>query len=100
MVFHGPRTKTRSVTNEHPESDQPLPFPSGPSSVPSGPSTVDSARPDRRLCGECGWPVDQPAEVISRHLTSEGLVVYTRCVCGRLQVSRIWAPGPGYARLA
>lgn len=95
MVFHGPHTKTRSVTNQNPErraeGAQPLPF-------QPGPSIAESAQPGRRLCVECGWPVDQPAEVISRHLTTEGLVVYTRCVCGRLQVTQVSAPG--YARLA
>jgi hypothetical protein len=25
-------------------------------------------------------------EVLSRHLTSEGVVSYTRCACGRLQM--------------
>ncbi|HEY7486710.1 MAG TPA: hypothetical protein VH912_19775 [Streptosporangiaceae bacterium] len=39
-----------------------------------------------RKCRRCGWPEDQPYETVSRHLTSTGVIVYTRCVCGLLQV--------------
>jgi hypothetical protein len=39
-------------------------------------------------CPVCGWPDDVPYQVISRHLTSTGVVVYTRCACGALQVRR------------
>jgi hypothetical protein len=37
-------------------------------------------------CPQCGWPESVPYETVSRHLTSTGMIVYTRCVCGRLQV--------------
>jgi hypothetical protein len=34
-------------------------------------------------------------EVLSRHLTSEGVVTYTRCACGRLQMRvQRFEPGP------
>jgi hypothetical protein len=36
-------------------------------------------------CPSCGWPTTE-AEVLSRHRTSEGIVHYLRCVCGRLTV--------------
>ncbi|MFI0483289.1 hypothetical protein [Actinomadura sp. 9N215] len=37
-------------------------------------------------CPRCGWPESQVYEVLSRHLTSEGVVTYTRCACGEVQV--------------
>lgn len=37
-------------------------------------------------CPRCGWPQDQVYEVLSRHVTSEGVVSYTRCACGEIQV--------------
>lgn len=37
-------------------------------------------------CPRCGWPESQVYEVLSRHLTSEGVVSYTRCACGGVQV--------------
>ncbi|SNS46670.1 hypothetical protein SAMN05443665_1004170 [Actinomadura meyerae] len=37
-------------------------------------------------CPRCGWPESDVYEVLSRHLTSEGVVTYTRCACGRLQM--------------
>ena len=39
-----------------------------------------------RYCPQCGWPDAHLYEVVSRHRTTEGVIVYTRCVCGRLQV--------------
>ncbi|BAW05371.1 hypothetical protein [Nocardia seriolae] len=39
-----------------------------------------------RHCGRCGWPIDQPFQVLSRHRTSEGIVSYTRCACGALRM--------------
>jgi hypothetical protein len=39
-------------------------------------------------CSRCGWPESEPFEVVSRHCTSEGVIVYARCACGRLQVWR------------
>jgi hypothetical protein len=37
-------------------------------------------------CPACAWPVSDVYEVISRHLTSEGVVTYSRCACGEVQV--------------
>lgn len=37
-------------------------------------------------CPNCGWPQREPYEIVSRHRTSSGVVVYTRCMCGALQV--------------
>ncbi|TDD71837.1 hypothetical protein [Actinomadura rubrisoli] len=45
-------------------------------------------------CPRCGWPVTEAYEVLSRHLTSEGVVSYTRCACGEVQV-RVQPYGPG-----
>ncbi|MUN36531.1 hypothetical protein GNZ18_07950 [Actinomadura sp. NEAU-AAG5] len=45
-------------------------------------------------CPRCGWPQTQVYEVLSRHLTSEGVVSYTRCACGEVQV-RVQSFGPG-----
>ncbi|TDC52675.1 hypothetical protein E1281_18855 [Actinomadura sp. KC345] len=45
-------------------------------------------------CPCCGWPESQVYEVLSRHLTSEGVVTYTRCACGEPQV-RVQPFGPG-----
>jgi hypothetical protein len=38
-------------------------------------------------CRVCAWPESEPYEVLSRHLTSEGVVTYTRCACGEVRVS-------------
>lgn len=47
-------------------------------------------------CADCGWPLAEPVRVASRHRTTEGVVVYARCVCGRL---RVWVePHGGAAR--
>lgn len=53
------------------------------SNVPGDPGAMSTER-----CASCGWPLSDPYEIVSRHRTSEGLIVYTRCVCGRLQVRR------------
>ncbi|MFG2000720.1 hypothetical protein ACGFNU_16405 [Spirillospora sp. NPDC048911] len=37
-------------------------------------------------CPRCGWPEDETYEVLSRHLTSDGVVSYTRCACGEVQM--------------
>lgn len=37
-------------------------------------------------CGRCGWPESEPYEIVSRHYTSSGVIEYTRCACGLLQV--------------
>lgn len=39
-----------------------------------------------KRCRRCGWPEEQPYETVSRHHTSTGVIVYTRCACGLLQV--------------
>lgn len=46
---------------------------------------VPSARTREDACIDCGWP-DTDARVVSRHRTSQGMVVWSRCVCGALQV--------------
>lgn len=42
----------------------------------------------RDTCPGCGWPVAEGYDIVSRHRTSEGLVVWARCVCGALQMWR------------
>lgn len=37
-------------------------------------------------CQRCGWPESDPYEIVSRHYTSAGVIEYTRCACGLLQV--------------
>ncbi|HEY7598072.1 MAG TPA: hypothetical protein VH969_33360 [Actinophytocola sp.] len=37
-------------------------------------------------CPHCGWPDAQPFQVVSRHRTTEGQTVWSRCSCGSLQV--------------
>jgi hypothetical protein len=39
-------------------------------------------------CPCCGWPTAEPFQVVSRHVTSEGMITWSRCACGRLQVHR------------
>jgi hypothetical protein len=39
-------------------------------------------------CPACGWPTAEPYEIVSRHVTSEGVITWSRCACGRLQVHR------------
>ncbi|MQA88079.1 MAG: hypothetical protein GEV03_26540 [Streptosporangiales bacterium] len=46
-------------------------------------------------CQHCGWPLEQPYEIVSRHLTSEGILVYTRCACGTLQARLLGWRHPG-----
>ncbi|OZM77759.1 hypothetical protein CFP66_33880 [Pseudonocardia sp. MH-G8] len=41
-----------------------------------------------RNCPGCGWLVTEPYQVLSRHATSEGVLVWSRCPCGRLQAHR------------
>jgi hypothetical protein len=50
-------------------------------------------------CPACGWPVAETFQLVSRHQTSEGVIVYSRCPCGRLQV-RGGAAGPMTSRYA
>ena len=37
-------------------------------------------------CPGCSWPDSDVYEIVSRHLTSDGVVTYSRCACGRMQV--------------
>ena len=37
-------------------------------------------------CPHCGWPDDQPFQIVSRHRTATGETVWTRCSCGSLQM--------------
>jgi hypothetical protein len=39
-------------------------------------------------CQTCGWPIAEPYQIVSRHLTSEGVITWSRCACGRLQAHR------------
>jgi hypothetical protein len=51
----------------------------------------EPGRMDRRsddFCPACGWPTAEPYEVVSRHITSEGTITWSRCACGRLRVHR------------
>lgn len=48
---------------------------------------------DTRHCPCCGWPTDQPFQIVSRHDTSEGPMVWVRCACGRLSVEPAGAAG-------
>jgi hypothetical protein len=52
----------------------------------SGPSETTT-------CSACGWTDDDGAAVVSRHHTSEGVVVWTRCVCGAVR-ARLHRLGP------
>jgi hypothetical protein len=40
--------------------------------------------PDR--CRWCGRREDESLQVVSRHLTSTGLTIYARCLCGLLHM--------------
>ncbi|MFG3342895.1 hypothetical protein [Glycomyces sp. NPDC048151] len=44
------------------------------------------------VCPVCGW-TDDDAAVVSRHHTSEGVIVWTRCVCGAVR-ARLHRLGP------
>jgi hypothetical protein len=37
-------------------------------------------------CPYCGHPDAEPFQVLSRHRTTAGLTVWTRCRCGSLQI--------------
>jgi hypothetical protein len=37
-------------------------------------------------CPRCGWPQSETYEVLSRHLTSTGVLTYTRCACGAIRL--------------
>lgn len=62
------------------------------------PDTCNSPHPsDDAFCPRCGWPNAVIHSVVSRHRTSRGTILYTRCACGALQVRR--TPGADPARL-
>jgi hypothetical protein len=44
-------------------------------------------------CPYCGWPDDELFDEASRHRTSVGQTVWTRCVCGSLQMRVVDAVG-------
>lgn len=44
-------------------------------------------------CPFCGWPENDPYVEASRHHTAEGQTVWTRCVCGSLQMRIVGAAG-------
>ncbi|WP_067965240.1 hypothetical protein [Nocardiopsis trehalosi] len=46
-------------------------------------------------CPDCGWPDAEVYEVVSRHPVSTGLLLYTRCPCGRLRAHPVPVPGTG-----
>jgi hypothetical protein len=51
----------------------------------------EAGRMERRaedLCPCCGWPAAEPFQVVSRHVTSEGTLTWSRCACGRLRAHR------------
>ncbi|MFC4565353.1 hypothetical protein ACFO4E_26150 [Nocardiopsis mangrovi] len=43
-------------------------------------------------CPGCGWPDSEVFEVVSRHMVSTGMMVYTRCPCGRLRARTVTVP--------
>ena len=45
------------------------------------------------LCPFCGWPEDDLFDLASQHRTTEGQTVWTRCVCGSLQMRVVGATG-------
>lgn len=45
-----------------------------------------------KYCPFCGWPEDETYVEASRHRTMQGQTIWTRCVCGSLQM-RIAAAG-------
>ncbi|GAA1690687.1 hypothetical protein GCM10009830_42970 [Glycomyces endophyticus] len=37
-------------------------------------------------CPYCGWPDDDPVTTVSRHPGAVAATVWTRCICGSLQM--------------
>lgn len=62
----------------------------------AGPQTglVNEPNSKNDRCRRCGRPESQPFETVSRHTTSTGVIVYTRCACGLLQVRSHPLTGP------
>ncbi|GAA2084878.1 hypothetical protein GCM10009801_46300 [Streptomyces albiaxialis] len=40
-------------------------------------------------CPYCGWPDDEPAQIVSEHPTGDGATRWTRCWCGSLQMRHV-----------
>jgi hypothetical protein len=49
-------------------------------------------------CARCGWPGDE-ASLLSTHHTSDGWVLYRRCVCGAVMVELVTQDGPRGAQV-
>jgi hypothetical protein len=49
-------------------------------------------------CPRCGWPADE-ASLLSTHHTSEGWVLYRRCICGAVMVELVTQDGPRGAQV-
>ena len=50
-------------------------------------------------CGVCGRTESGREPVLSRHHTSQGEIVYTRCLCGSVAVRLVAAPRAGDGEL-
>lgn len=58
--------------------------------------SIDEGSRDRvheTACLDCAWPGAGAQDVLSRHRTSEGTIVWTKCVCGAFHVW-LYRPGP------
>ncbi|MCH6160657.1 hypothetical protein [Streptomyces marispadix] len=42
-------------------------------------------------CPHCGWPDSRPVQDLSQHPTEEGVLSWTRCVCGSVQARLLTA---------
>ncbi|MEV0220560.1 hypothetical protein [Streptomyces sp. NPDC050704] len=57
-------------------------------------TSTTHSRLGRDACPHCGWPDRaEPFQVVSRHTTSAGHTVWTRCGCGSVQVRVVDATG-------
>lgn len=52
--------------------------------TPATPAAATAPAPP--CCPHCGRGDAEPPQVVSRHHTSTGLTIWTRCHCGSLQV--------------
>jgi hypothetical protein len=50
----------------------------------------NDSMPER--CGQCGRLRTHAVQILSRHTTSDGVVVYSECICGRLE-ARLYPVG-------
>jgi hypothetical protein len=53
---------------------------------PASSAAPEAGRAAITLCPYCGRPDAEPFQVVSRHRTSAGQTVWTRCQCGSLQM--------------